>query len=73
MLEWYRVGETYESLMADCAEFLALAAEKAGATSFRFRGREADPFAEPERLSVTEAFSRHVAEERPMAQPSTSP
>lgn len=56
MLEWYRVGETYESLMADCAEFLALAAEKAGAKSFRFRGREADPFAEPERLSVAEAF-----------------
>ncbi|RUW29191.1 EF-P lysine aminoacylase EpmA [Mesorhizobium sp. M1E.F.Ca.ET.041.01.1.1] len=56
MLEWYRVGEAYESLMADCAEFLALAAEKAGAKSFRFRGREADPFAEPERLSVADAF-----------------
>lgn len=56
MLEWYRVGETYRSLMADCAEFLALAAEKAGTRRFRFRGREADPFAEPERLSVAEAF-----------------
>lgn len=56
MLEWYRVGETYRSLMADCAEFLALAAEKAGTKRFRFRGREADPFAEPERLSVAEAF-----------------
>ncbi|RAZ90560.1 EF-P lysine aminoacylase GenX [Mesorhizobium hawassense] len=60
MLEWYRVGETYERLMADCAEFLALAAEKAGAKSFRFRGREADPFAEPERLSVAEAFTRYA-------------
>jgi lysyl-tRNA synthetase class 2 len=60
MLEWYRVGESYETLMADCAEFLALAAEKAGAESFRFRGREADPFAEPERLSVAEAFARHA-------------
>ncbi|RWB54748.1 EF-P lysine aminoacylase EpmA [Mesorhizobium sp.] len=56
MLEWYRVGDAYESLMADCAEFLALAAEKVGAKSFRFRGREADPFAEPERLSVADAF-----------------
>ncbi|MET3593092.1 lysyl-tRNA synthetase class 2 [Mesorhizobium shonense] len=56
MLEWYRVGETYRSLMADCAEFLALAAEKAGTKRFRFRGREADPLAEPERLSVAEAF-----------------
>ncbi|MDX8535131.1 EF-P lysine aminoacylase EpmA [Mesorhizobium sp. VK25A] len=60
MLEWYRVGETYETLMVDCAEFLALAAEKAGAKSFRFRGREADPFAEPERLSVAEAFTRYA-------------
>jgi len=60
MLEWYRVGESYEILMADCAEFLALAAEKTGAKSFRFRGREADPFAEPERLSVAEAFARHA-------------
>ncbi|TGS15001.1 EF-P lysine aminoacylase GenX [Mesorhizobium sp. M2E.F.Ca.ET.209.01.1.1] len=60
MLEWYRVGESYERLMDDCAEFLALAAEKAGARSFRFRGREADPFAEPERLSVAEAFTRYA-------------
>ena len=60
MLEWYRVGETYECLMADCAELLKLAAERAGAKTFRFRGREADPFAEPERLSVAEAFQRHA-------------
>lgn len=60
MLEWYRVGETYESLMADCAALLALAAERAGAKHFSFRGREADPFAEPERLSVAETFSRHA-------------
>jgi lysyl-tRNA synthetase class 2 len=60
MLEWYRVGETYDSLMADCAELLRLAAERAGAKTFRFRGREADPFAEPERLSVANAFQRHA-------------
>lgn len=60
MLEWYRVGETYESLMRDCAELVALAAERAGAKRLSFRGREADPFAEPERLSVAEAFMRHA-------------
>ncbi|MER8506282.1 EF-P lysine aminoacylase EpmA [Mesorhizobium sp. M0199] len=60
MLEWYRVGEAYESLMRDCAELVALAAERAGAKRFSFRGREADPFAEPERLSVAEAFMRHA-------------
>ncbi|HEY4192849.1 MAG TPA: EF-P lysine aminoacylase EpmA [Mesorhizobium sp.] len=60
MLEWYRVGETYESLMADCAGLLALAAERAGTKRFIFRNREADPFAEPERLTVAEAFMRHA-------------
>ncbi|MEQ1943341.1 EF-P lysine aminoacylase EpmA [Mesorhizobium sp. VNQ89] len=60
MLEWYRAGETYESLMADCAAFISLAAEKTGAKTFSFRGREADPFAEPERLTVADAFARHA-------------
>ena len=60
MLEWYRAGEAYGSLMADCAALLALAAERAGAKRFAFRGREADPFAEPERLTVADAFARHA-------------
>lgn len=60
MLEWYRAGETYERLMEDCAAFITLAAEKAGAKTFAFRGREADPFAEPERLTVADAFARHA-------------
>ncbi|MER9855115.1 MULTISPECIES: EF-P lysine aminoacylase EpmA [unclassified Mesorhizobium] len=60
MLEWYRVGEDYESLMLDCAAFLALSATRAGATLFSFRGRDCDPFAEPERLSVAEAFTRYA-------------
>jgi lysyl-tRNA synthetase class 2 len=58
MVEWYRVGEAYEALMADCAAFLALAADKAEARRFSFRGREADPFAGPERITVQEAFGR---------------
>ncbi len=60
MLEWYRVGESYESLMLDCAALLALAAERAGARRFSFRGRDCDPFAEPERLTVANAFIRHA-------------
>jgi lysyl-tRNA synthetase class 2 len=58
MLEWYRAGESYETLMEDCASLLALAARCAGVERFRFRDREADPFAEPERLTVAEAFAR---------------
>jgi elongation factor P--(R)-beta-lysine ligase len=56
LLEWYRAGEPYEALMDDCAEILSLAAELAGARRFSFRGRQADPFAEPERITVAEAF-----------------
>jgi lysyl-tRNA synthetase class 2 len=60
MLEWYRANEDYEALMADCAALLAVAARSTGITQFMFRGRAADPFAEPERLTVAEAFGRHA-------------
>jgi lysyl-tRNA synthetase class 2 len=60
MLEWYRAGAPYETLMEDCADLLALAAETAQTRSFQFRGLACDPFAAPERLSVAEAFSRHA-------------
>src|SRR5271155_2105069 len=58
LVEWYHAGEPYESLMADCAAILAQAAEAAGTKTLSFRGRMADPFAEPERITVAEAFSR---------------
>ena len=60
MVEWYRAGEPYAALMDDCAAVLALAAEAAGARLLRFRGREADPFAAPERVTLAEAFDRHA-------------
>jgi lysyl-tRNA synthetase class 2 len=60
MLEWYRANEDYETLMGDCGELLSVAARTAGATQFAFRGRSADPFAAPERLTVAEAFTRHA-------------
>ena len=58
LLEWYRVGEAYETLMADCASLLALAAETAGAKVLSFRGHAIDPLADPERLTLAEAFDR---------------
>jgi lysyl-tRNA synthetase class 2 len=58
MLEWYRAGEPYDAVIADCIALLRRATETVGAGRLRYRGREADPFAEPERLSVVEAFSR---------------
>jgi lysyl-tRNA synthetase class 2 len=61
LLEWYRAGEPYETLMADCAALLALAAEAAGTRGFSFRGQDADPFAEPERVTLAQAFERFAA------------
>jgi lysyl-tRNA synthetase class 2 len=58
LVEWYRAGEPYETLMTDCAAILTLAADAAGTRQLRFRGRVADPFAEPERLTVAEAFAK---------------
>lgn len=60
LLEWYRAGEPYEALMDDCAAVLTQAARAAGTTAFRFRGKSVDPFAEPERLTVADAFARHA-------------
>jgi lysyl-tRNA synthetase class 2 len=58
LLEWYRVGDTYETLMADCASLLAVAAEAAGTDVLSWRGHSADPLAEPERVTLAEAFDR---------------
>jgi elongation factor P--(R)-beta-lysine ligase len=58
MVEWYRVGEPYERLMADWAAILGAAARAAGTKVLSFRDRTADAFAAPERLTVAEAFER---------------
>jgi lysyl-tRNA synthetase class 2 len=58
MLEWYQAGAPYETLMDDCAALLQIAARCAGTTRFAYRGREVDPFAAPERLTVADACRR---------------
>ncbi|MDP1668753.1 EF-P lysine aminoacylase EpmA [Phaeovulum sp.] len=60
MLEWYRAGEPYEALMADCAAVLRLAAEASQTPVLRYRDRSCDPFLPPERISVAEAFTRYA-------------
>src|SRR4030081_1301434 len=58
MLEWYRAGEPYEAVMADSIVVIAHAAQATGIGRGLFRGSPADPFAEPELLTVTAAFDR---------------
>lgn len=60
MLEWYRANEAYGIIIADALALIKIAAETAGARSFSWRGREINPFAEPERLTVAKAFHRYA-------------
>ena len=43
LLEWYRVGESYDVLMGDCMAMLRIAAVEAGALALRYRDRTCDP------------------------------
>ncbi len=58
MLEWYRADASYDAVMADTIVVIAHAAQATGIGRFSFRGRTADPFAEPELLTVAAAFER---------------
>src|SRR5262249_2695922 len=58
MLEWYRANASYEAIMADTVAVIVQAARATGIEQFVFRGQFADPFAEPERLTVAAAFQR---------------
>lgn len=58
MLEWYRASAPYDAIMADTVVVIARAAQATGIGTFSFRGRTADPFAEPELLTVAGAFER---------------
>ncbi len=61
MLEWYRANAAYDAVMADAVVLIAHAAQATAIGEFSFRGRTADPFAEPEMLTVAQAFERFAA------------
>jgi lysyl-tRNA synthetase class 2 len=58
MLEWYRANATYDAVITDCVVLIARAAQATGIGQFSFRARMADPYAEPEILTVAAAFER---------------
>jgi lysyl-tRNA synthetase class 2 len=60
LLEWYRAEAPYTRVMDDCVTLLALAAQTVGTQVLSYRDRTADPFAEPERLTVAQAFARYA-------------
>lgn len=60
MLEWYRAGEPYDAVMADCVELCRLALKETDGLHLKWRGATCDPNAEPERLTLVDAFARHA-------------
>jgi lysyl-tRNA synthetase class 2 len=60
MLEWYRAGEPYDAVMADCVELCRLAVREAGRTAMEWRGSLCYPGVEPERLTLIDAFAIHA-------------
>jgi lysyl-tRNA synthetase class 2 len=70
MLEWYRSHGRYDFLIEDCMALIARAADTAGTRQFSFRDRSIDPFAEPERLTVCQAFERFAGIDLMAALPS---
>jgi lysyl-tRNA synthetase class 2 len=59
MLEWYRTG-AYAEIMADTAALLSALAKVAGGGQVTWRGLACDVAAEPEHVTVQEAFARHT-------------
>ena len=61
MLEWYRCGADYCSLMDECEDLIIYAAARLGrGTTPTFRGSSVDLSKPWERVSVAEAFSRYA-------------
>jgi len=60
MLEWYRASAPLPAVMDDTIALLRAAARTTGSRLISWRGSTCDPHAEPEHLTVAEAFSRHA-------------
>lgn len=60
MLEWYRADAPYRQVIDDTIALIRVAAEATGIGAFSLRGRRADPQADPELVTVAEAFTRYA-------------
>jgi len=60
MLEWYRAGMLYRTVIDDALEIIRLAARIAGVSELRHRGHTADVSVLPKRVAVADAFGRHA-------------
>ena len=59
LLEWYRAGADYRSLMGDCHRLMVATADAVEAPEWRRGDRRCDPRAEPKLLTVPDAFHHY--------------
>jgi len=60
MLEWYRAGEAYTSVMTDCEQLMRIAAETTGHWQWAWRDRSCDVGNACVRTTVADAFRAHA-------------
>jgi len=60
MVEWYRARADWTAVMADAVALARASLVAAGRPALEWRGSTCDPHAEPERLTLVEAFDRHA-------------
>jgi elongation factor P--(R)-beta-lysine ligase len=60
MAEWYRADASYDAVIEDTVALIRLAAHESGIGSFSFRDRPCDPHAQPERITVADAFREYA-------------
>jgi lysyl-tRNA synthetase class 2 len=73
LLEWYRTHGQYELLIDDCMAVISRAAHTVGTWRFSFHDHSIDPFADPERMTVCEAFERYAEIDLMAALPRVGP
>ncbi len=60
MLEWYRVGTDYSSMMKDTIALVRACCKKCGVKALTHNGQTADPFKRWQKLTVAQAFKKYA-------------
>ena len=60
MLEWYRAGSSLKDMMGDTTDLTRTALEATNSNNMVWKDKNCDPHAEPEFLTLTDAFNRYA-------------
>ncbi len=60
MIEWYRIHADYNDIMDDCVGLMRACATKSGIRQFKHKDFTCDPFADPVKITVQDAFVQYA-------------